>query len=78
MGAVITCIDGKKLNKKFAGLTYDRNFLQALPGDIDPCGERGEFHSFVYAAPFFASPLEIELGEVVERDGFIFADVLSP
>ena len=77
MRALITCIDGKKLGKEFAGRVYDRDFIADLPPEIDPCGENGEFHSFVYQAPFFKRALDVVVGEIVERDGFIFADVLA-
>jgi len=76
MRATVTCIDLKKLDRSFAGLSYDKNFLRALPHDADPCGENGEFHTFVSAGPMFCEPIEITIGEIVERDGFVFADVL--
>jgi diphthamide synthase (EF-2-diphthine--ammonia ligase) len=60
----------------FAGHDYDSRLLQALPPGIGPCGENGEFHTFVYDAPVFSRPIEVRTGEVVERDGFVFADVL--
>ena len=75
--ATLTCIDPRRLDRSFAGLTFDAALLDALPSDVDPCGENGEFHTFVSAGPMFARPIEIELGEVVERDGFVFADVRS-
>ena len=71
----ITCVDPKKLDKSFAGREFDEKFLDALPPEVDPCGENGEFHTFVYDAPVFASPIGVETGEIVERDGFVFADV---
>jgi uncharacterized protein (TIGR00290 family) len=74
--AVITCVDPKKLPKTFAGREFDSSFLSDLPENIDPCGENGEFHSFVYNSPLFKGPIAIQLGEIVERDGFIFADLL--
>lgn len=74
--AKVTCVDPAKLAKSFAGRDYALNFLEALPEEIDPCGENGEFHTFVYAAPVFSRPIEVQSGEVVERDGFVFADVL--
>lgn len=74
--ATITCIDPKKLDPSFAGRSFDAEFLEALPSDVDPCGENGEFHSFVSAGPMFTAPVCVEVGEVVERDGFVFADVL--
>jgi uncharacterized protein (TIGR00290 family) len=74
--AKLTCVDPSKLEKSFAGRNYDQDLLQALPPSIDPCGENGEFHTFVYDAPVFSGPIGVQAGEVVERDGFVFADVL--
>jgi uncharacterized protein (TIGR00290 family) len=74
--AKITCVDPAKLAKSFAGNEYDLRLLQELPAAVDPCGENGEFHTFVYDAPVFSRPIEIRMGEVIERDGFVFADVL--
>ena len=74
--AKITCVDPSKLSKSFAGRDYDLSLLQALPSDIDPCGENGEFHTFVSDAPVFSRPIAVRTGKVVERDGFVFADVL--
>jgi len=76
MKAVLTCIDPKKLPKEWAGRAYDRELLQQLPPGVDPCGENGEFHTFLYAGPMLRQPLDIVTGEVVERDGFVFCDVL--
>lgn len=73
--AKITCVDLAKLDASYAGREYDEEFLRSLPAGIDPCGENGEFHTFVYEAPVFSSPIAIETGEKVERDGFAFADV---
>jgi len=73
--ARIVCVDPKKLPREFAGRDFDADFLRDLPAGVDPCGENGEFHSFVYAGPMFSEPIAIESGEVVERDGFVFADV---
>jgi uncharacterized protein (TIGR00290 family) len=73
--AHVTCVDPKKLDKSFVGARYDENFLRALPSDVDPCGENGEFHTFVSNGPMFSRPIDIEVGEVVERDGFVFADI---
>ncbi len=74
--AILTCVNPKQLDAKFAGREFDERLLAELPPEIDPCGENGEFHSFVYAGPMFRAPVPIELGSVVERDGFVFADVL--
>jgi len=74
--AKITCVDPSKLEKPFAGRDYDQDLLRALPAGVDPCGENGEFHTFVYDAPVFSSAIGVETGEIVERDGFVFADVV--
>jgi uncharacterized protein (TIGR00290 family) len=74
--AKITCVDPSKLEKSFAGRDYDLQLLQDLPTGIDPCGENGEFHTFVNDARVFSRPIGVRTGEVVERDGFVFADVL--
>jgi uncharacterized protein (TIGR00290 family) len=73
--ARLVCVDPEKLPREFAGRDFDTDFLRELPAGVDPCGENGEFHSVVYAGPMFREPIPIESGEVVERDGFIFADV---
>jgi uncharacterized protein (TIGR00290 family) len=73
--AKLTCVDPKLLNASFAGREFDAQLLQDLPTEVDACGERGEFHSFAYAGPMFRRPLEVAAGEVVTRDGFVFADV---
>ena len=75
--AHITCIDPRKLDPKFAGRRFDRAFLAGLPAEIDPCGENGEFHSFVSAGPMFSAPLAVTAGEITERDGFVFADMVA-
>jgi uncharacterized protein (TIGR00290 family) len=74
--AKITCVDPAKLAKSFAGHDYDLDLLQALPSSVDPCGENGEFHTFAYDAPVFSQAIGVRAGEVVERDGFVFADML--
>jgi uncharacterized protein (TIGR00290 family) len=74
--ATLTCIDPKKLDRSFAGRSFDAALLGDLPADVDPCGENGEFHTFTWAGPMFSRPIPIVVGEVVERDGFVFADVL--
>ena len=73
--ARIVCVDPKKLPPEFAGREFDGDFLRDLPAGVDPCGENGEFHTVVYAGPMFDEPIAIENGEVVERGGFVFADV---
>ena len=74
--AVLTCVDPKQLDPAFAGRTFDGALLDALPGHVDPCGENGEFHTLVTAGPMFRQPIRARVGEVVTRDGFVFADVL--
>jgi uncharacterized protein (TIGR00290 family) len=74
--ATLTCVDPRRLDRIFAGRTFDEAFLAALPAGVDPCGENGEFHTFVSAGPMFRAPLEVVVGKVVEREGFVFADVL--
>lgn len=73
---VITCVDPKQLDPKFAGRAFDEKLLAELPPGADPCGEKGEFHSFCHAGPMFRERIPIKVGEIVERDGFRFADVL--
>ncbi len=75
--AKITCVDPSQVDRTFAGRDFDQALLDSLPPSIDPCGENGEFHTFVYDAPVFSSPIDVQVGEIVERDGFIFADVLA-
>ena len=75
--AVLTCVDPNVLPAEFAGRDFDESLLASLPDGVDPCGERGEFHTFVWDAPGFRAPIDIEVGEIVERDGFVFCDVVS-
>lgn len=70
-----TCVDPRRLPASFAGRAFDAAFLQDLPNDVDPCGENGEFHTFVSAGPMLARPLAVTVGPTVERDGFVFCDV---
>jgi len=77
--ARIVCVDPKKLPKEFAGRDLDEAVLAAMPDGVDPCAERGEFHTVAHAGPMFRSAVPVESGEVVERDGFVFADLrVSP
>ena len=76
MEAFVTCVDPKKLSPSFAGRKFDHAFLDDLPKGVDPCGENGEFHTCVLAGPMFGRPVPAVLGEVVERDGFYFADLV--
>jgi uncharacterized protein (TIGR00290 family) len=74
--AKITCVDPRVLPAEFAGRDFDTQFLKDLPETVDPCGENGEFHSFVYQAPGFRHPIDVAVGERVERDGFVFTDLI--
>ena len=74
--AHLTCVDPKKLARSFAGREFDAELLAALPASVDPCGENGEFHTFAYAGPMFSEAIPVKRGEIVERDGFVFADIL--
>jgi len=76
LGAHLTCVDPRKLDGSFAGRRFDAELLGALPPGVDPCGENGEFHTCVHAGPMFRRPIPVVSGEVVERDGFVFADLL--
>ncbi len=77
--ARLTCVDPRKLDRSFAGRAFDEQLLADLPRDVDPCGENGEFHSFAFAGPMFSTPIQVVAGEVVDRDGFVFADLtLAP
>jgi diphthamide synthase (EF-2-diphthine--ammonia ligase) len=75
--AKLTCIDTEKLDRSFVGREFDDALLADLPKEVDPCGERGEFHSFVYAGPMFEGALAISVGETVVRDPFVFADLMA-
>ena len=77
MRAKLTCIDTGKLDRSFAGREFDEALLSALPEEVDPCGERGEFHSFVYAGPMLNAALQVSVGETVVRDQFVFADLIA-
>lgn len=74
--AILACVDGAKLGEKFAGRFLDQSFLHDLPSGVDPCGENGEYHSFVYDGPSFHRPVPVTVGEIVLRDGRYFADLL--
>lgn len=74
--AVVTCVDPKQLPAQFVGRQFDAQFLDDLPSTVDPCGENGEFHTYVYDGPMFTQPIEIVIGDKVERDGFHFADIV--
>ena len=74
--AKLTCVDTEKLDRSFAGREFDEELLSALPKEVDPCGERGEFHSFVYAGPMLDGVVPVSVGETVVRDQFVFADLI--
>jgi uncharacterized protein (TIGR00290 family) len=78
IGAVLTCVDPKQLDPKFVGRGFDEALLAELPAEVDPCGERGEFHTFCHRSPEFRREIPVDVGEVVHRDGFWFADLDSP
>ncbi len=75
--AIVATVDPRSLDASFAGRAYDAGFLTDLPDGVDPCGENGEFHTFVHAGPVFDAPIRVATGEVVERDGFVYADILA-
>jgi len=75
--ARISCVDPSQIARSFAGREFDAALLAELPATADPCGEKGEFHTFVYDAPVFTRAIDVRSGVIVERDGFVFADVFS-
>jgi len=75
--AIAVCVDPKVLDPTFAGRDLDESFFRDLPPHADPCGENGEFHTFVFDGPIFHSPIPVRTGEIVNRDGFVFCDLLS-
>ena len=77
VAAVLTCVDPAQIPAELAGRAFDQRLLDDLPAGADPCGENGEFHTFVWDAPDFSAPIPVRAGEIVERDGFVFCDVLS-
>jgi uncharacterized protein (TIGR00290 family) len=74
--AYITCVDPRQIPAAFAGREWNAALIAELPAGADPCGENGEFHSFVFAGPMLDAPLDVATGEIIERDGFVFADVV--
>jgi uncharacterized protein (TIGR00290 family) len=74
---ILTCVDPRKLDQSFAGRQFDPKLLADLPAGVDPCGENGEFHTFVYAGPMFRHEIPVAVGETVLRDNFVFADVIA-
>jgi len=75
--AVITCVDPRRLDESFVGRSFDMDFLAGLPDEVDPCGENGEFHTFAWRIPGAGADVQVRVGDTVERDGFVFADVMS-
>lgn len=75
--ATVTCLDPKRLPREFAGREFDHVLLRDLPAGVDPCAENGEFHTFAWAGPMFTNPIQVHVGETVERDGFVFTDLLQ-
>jgi uncharacterized protein (TIGR00290 family) len=73
----LACIDTKQISGDFAGREFDAQLLSELPASADPCGENGEFHSFVYAGPMFANPVPVKVGEIVTREQFTYADMIA-
>lgn len=75
--ARLTCVDPRRLDRRFAGRAFDRALLADLPPDVDPCGENGEFHSFACAGPMFSHRIPVRVGGIVDREGFVFADLIA-
>lgn len=75
--AHLTCVDPKKLDRSFAGRLFNAQLIDELPASVDPCGENGEFHTFAFSGPMFRHPVDVAVGEVVDRDGFVFADLIA-
>jgi uncharacterized protein (TIGR00290 family) len=75
--ATLVCVDPRQLDTSFAGRSFDERLLSDLPDGVDPCGENGEFHTFVHAGPVFDQPISVQVGEVTVRDGFAFCDLTS-
>ncbi len=76
MRAKLTCVDTQQLDARFLGREFDETFLADLPAGADPCGEKGEFHTFLYAGPMLNQEIPVLLGETVVRDQFVFADLM--
>jgi uncharacterized protein (TIGR00290 family) len=77
LSAYLTCVDPRQLDRAFAGRRFDAELLATLPPHVDPCGENGEFHTFANAGPMFGAEINVTVGEIVDRDGFVFADLLE-
>ncbi|MDP2318711.1 MAG: ATP-binding protein [Acidobacteriota bacterium] len=74
--ATLTCVDPRQLDRSFAGRTFDQSLIDHLPAGVDPCGENGEFHSFAHTGPMFNHSIAVRDGEIAEREGFVFADLI--
>jgi diphthamide synthase (EF-2-diphthine--ammonia ligase) len=74
--AYLTCVDPRRTDRAFAGRRFDGELLSEIPTQVDPCGENGEFHTFASAGPMFQREIPVAVGEVVEREGFVFADLV--
>ena len=74
--AIVTAVDSKFLDRKFVGRIYDEDFLEDLPDNVDPCGENGEFHTFVYDGPIFKNKVDFKIGEIVQRGRFYYCDLV--
>jgi diphthamide synthase (EF-2-diphthine--ammonia ligase) len=74
--AIVVCVDPRALDRSFAGRAFDERFLADLPDGVDPCGENGEFHTFVQDGSLFRAPIPCRTGETVNRDGFVYCDVV--
>ena len=72
----MTCIDPECMPETFVGREYNKSFLEDVPGEVDPCGENGEFHSFAFDGPMFREPINVSAGEIVHRGDFVFSDLL--
>jgi uncharacterized protein (TIGR00290 family) len=77
LSAYLTCVDPRKIDRGLAGRPFDMSLLAELTGEVDPCGENGEFHTFANAGPMFRGVIGVSVGEIVERDGFVFADLVE-
>jgi uncharacterized protein (TIGR00290 family) len=75
--AKVTCVDPAQLDKSYVGRDFNLAFIDSLPEQADPCGENGEFHTFVYDSPVFNRGIDVDTGKIIERDGFVFADILA-
>lgn len=74
--AYLVCIDPRRVPARFAGRAFDQSLLNELPSSVDPCGENGEYHTFAWNGPMFSHPIEVSRGDAVEREGFVFTDLL--